>query len=84
MVMPRDGSYEPYARIAGDDQLLHVRFIEGPPRVLPGEAARVVLQVDDEASGLYPGAELELLENGDRRVGLITVSRLVSSTIPTV
>jgi hypothetical protein len=84
MVMPREGSYEPYARIAGDDQLLHVRFIEGPPTVLPGESARVVLEFDDEPVHLRPGTELELVEDGTKLVGLITVSRLVSSTIPTI
>ena len=84
MVMPRDGSYHPSARIAGHDQLLHVRFIEGPPKVLPGESARVVLELDGEGAGLFPGAELELFENGTQRVGLITVDRLVSSTIPMI
>lgn len=84
MVMPREGSYTPHARVAGDDQLLHVRFIEGPPTVQPGESARVVLEVDDQPVPLGPGTELELVEDGMKIVGLITVSRLVSSTVPIV
>lgn len=83
MVMPREGSYCPWARIAGDDQLLRVRFIEGPPAVFPGECARVVVELEAEAAGLRSGTELELVD-GAKLVGLITVGRLVSSTIPTI
>ncbi len=82
MVMPREGNYRPWARIAGEDQLLRVRFIEGPPAVFPGESARVVVELEAEAAGLRSGTELELVD-GAKLVGLITVGRLVSSTVPT-
>ena len=83
MVMPRDGSYRPWARIAGHDQLLRVRFIEGPPAVFPGESARVVVELEAEPAGVRRGTELELVD-GSKLVGLITVGRLVSSTVPIV
>lgn len=83
MVMPRDGSYRPWARVAGDAHLLRVRFIEGPPAVFPGESARVVVELEAETAGLPTGTELELVD-GTKLVGLITVDRLVSSTVPTI
>ena len=83
-VMPRAGSYRPYARIAGGDQLLQVRFIEGPPVVAPGEFAQVLLELEADAWDVAPGSELELVENGTDCVGLVTVGRFVSSTVPTI
>lgn len=83
MVMPRDGSYRPWARIAGDGQLLRVRFIEGPPNVFPGESARVVIEIEGDSGVVRTGTELELVD-GTKLVGLIAVGRLVSSTIPVV
>jgi len=76
-VAPRDGSYRPFAR-AGSD-MLRIRMIEGPPRLDPGDEARVVVEVEtssfDEAL-LAPGAELDLVEHEGRRVGILSVLRL--------
>jgi hypothetical protein len=83
-VIPRDGSYRPLARIAGVDQLLRVRFIEGPPAVAPGDFAQVLLELETDAGDVAPGSELELIENGTDCVGLVTVGRFVSSTVPTI
>jgi hypothetical protein len=83
-VMPRDGSYRPFARVAGEDHLLRVRFIEGPPAVAPGEFARVLLELEAETGDVVPGSELELIENGTDCVGLVTVGRFLSSTVPSV
>ena len=65
------------------DQLLRVRFIEGPPAVFPGESARVVIELEAEPAGVRSGTELELVD-GTKLVGLITVGRLVSSTVPII
>lgn len=78
VVLPRDGSYRPFVRFAAGGPLLRVRFIEGPPRLGPGDSGRVVLEI--ETSGiddlLVSGAELELVERGACAVGLVMVSRL--------
>lgn len=78
-VSPREGSYRPFARFPGGGPLLRLRFIEGPPRLAPGDCGRVVLEletagVDDEL--LVTGAELELVERGTSAVGLVTVARV--------
>ena len=79
VVLPRDGSYRPFARFHFGGPLLRVRFIEGPPRLEPGDSGRVVLELEtagiDDAL-LVSGAELELVERGASSVGLVTVSRL--------
>ena len=79
VVLPRDGSYRPFARFRFGGPLLRVRFIEGPPRLGPGDSGRVVLEletsgIDDDL--LVSGVELELIERGVVAVGLVTVSRL--------
>lgn len=72
-VRPREGSYSPFARL-GDD-LLRVRVIEGPPRLAPGEGARVVLECDADHD-LRDGAELQLVEL-EQVVGHVTVLRVL-------
>ena len=77
-VSPRDGSYRPFIGCGGER--LRVRFIEGPPRLAPGDTGRVVLEVESsEAAGamLVSGSELELFETDARAIGLVTVARLV-------
>ena len=77
-ILPRDGSYRPFARLQTGGPLLRLRFIEGPPVLAPGDCGRVVVEletvVDDDV--LTPGVELELVEHGAAAVGLVTVSRL--------
>ena len=72
-VAPREGSYRPHARIAIDEPLLRIRFIEGPPQIAPGDAARVVVEIENDVQ-LAGGCELDVLEH-DRVVGLMTVTR---------
>ena len=74
-VMPRHGSYQPFARVG--KTLQRVRFIEGPPSVAPGESARVVLEVDAHALRMTQGTELDLIELEGRAVGIITVLRVL-------
>jgi len=75
-VAPREGSYRPFTRV--DDRVSRALLLEGPPRLAPGDAARVMLELEDDlaASALRNGTELELLEHGDRVVGSITVLRV--------
>lgn len=76
-VSPRDGTYRPF--IGDGGARLRVRFIEGPPRLAPGETGRVVLEIEsDGAVGaiLFSGSELELFEAESRAIGLVTVARL--------
>ena len=78
-VAPRDGSYWPFARSADVDDLFRIRLIEGPPRLWPGDAARVVAEIESVGAGttiLVPGSELELFERGEQPVGVISVLRL--------
>jgi hypothetical protein len=76
VIAPRDGSYRPFARIVdGPEPMLRIRFIEGPPRLLAGDGARVVVELETPAS-LRAGAELELVEHAGRVVGVMTVLRL--------
>ncbi len=71
-IAPREGSYH---ALAGS---MPVRFIEGPPAIDPGQAARVVVELDTHAADeaqLAPGSELHLIEE-DRVVGVLTVTRV--------
>jgi hypothetical protein len=79
-VLPRDGSYRPFARLV-DGPLLRVRFIEGPPQLVPGETARVVIEVDGSAV-LHVGAEIEILEHSIDPVGVATICALRPGAIP--
>ena len=84
-VLPRAGSYRPYARLRSGGPLVRVRFIEGPPTLAPGDCGRVVLEletaVDDDL--LVTGAELELIEREMRAVGVVTVSRFWRDALAT-
>jgi hypothetical protein len=80
-IAPRDGSYRPF--LASSPERIRIRFIEGPPSIAPGQAGRVVVELESpltENSPLTPGAELDLLEE-DRVVGIFTVARVWRSAI---
>lgn len=79
VVLPRHGSYRPFVRFPLGGPLLRVRFIEGPPRLRPGDSGRVVLEIESSVIDedlLVSGAELELVERGACAVGLVTIARL--------
>ena len=78
-IAPRDGSYRPFARLAEAQDLLRIRVIEGPPRLAPGDAGRVVAEVEDPGSAedvIRPGVELDLLERDQHLVGMLSVLRV--------
>jgi hypothetical protein len=70
-IAPREGSYRP---TIGS---MLMRFIEGPPTIEPGQAARVVVEIEEAADRLQltAGDELEIFEQ-ERVVGILTVTRL--------
>ena len=70
-IAPREGSYRP---TVGSTPM---RFIEGPPIIAPGQAARVVVEIEESADLLHltAGTELEIVEQ-ERVVGILTVTRL--------
>lgn len=72
-VAPREGSYRPFAWI--HERLLRIRLLEGPPRLAPGEEARVVLEIEAEVE-MRRGQELRVVELDDRVVGIATVLRV--------
>ncbi len=73
-VAPREGSYRPFARAAG--RTMRATLLEGPPRLAPGDEARVVLELDSDFESVREGAELQLLELDERVVGMLTVLRV--------
>lgn len=77
-VLPRDGSYRPFARLQAGGPLLRLRFIEGPPVLAPGDCGRVVMEIETTIDDglLTSGVELELVEHEAAPVGLVMVSRL--------
>ena len=73
-VAPRDGSYRPFARHGL--RVVRARLFEGPPRLSPGEQDRVMIELESGIDALQRGEELEILERGDRIVGLLTILRV--------
>ena len=73
-VMPRHGSYQPFARLGRT--LQRVRFIEGPPVLSPGESARVVLEVDADGLRVSQGTDIDLVELEGQTVGIATILRV--------
>ena len=73
-VAPREGSYRPFARHG--PRVVRARLFEGPPLLGPGEEDRVVLELESDIGTLNRGAELQILELGDRVVGVATVLRI--------
>ena len=75
-IAPRNGTYRPFVRSAHGERA-RVRFLEGPPRIAPGDAALVVAEVESDADEvLVAGVELDLIEPDGRLVGLATAVRL--------
>lgn len=71
-VAPREGSYRPFAAV--DGVLIRALLLEGPPLLAPGDAARVMIELEDDAI-VCEGAELPLCEHGGV-VGYLTVLRV--------
>ena len=53
-----------------------VRFVEGPPQIAPGDAALVVAEIETADNALLAGDEMDLVEPGERVVGIVTLLRL--------
>ena len=80
-VSPRDGSYRPFLGSHSGERI-RVRFIEGPPKLAPGDTGRVVLEIESaKAATLVSGAELELFETDAPAIGLVTVARVVRAAL---
>jgi translation elongation factor EF-Tu-like GTPase len=78
-VAPREGSYRPFARLG--DRTTRALLLEGPPLLAPGDAARVMLELEVDAATsvertIDAGTELQLLEHDERVVGTVTVLRV--------
>ena len=73
-VAPREGSYRPFMRV--DEQTTRARLLEGPPLLLPGDEARVMLEVEGDGRAVRDGAEYPVLELDQRVVGIVTVMRV--------
>ena len=73
-VAPREGSYRPFARHG--PRVVRACLFEGPPLLGPGEEDRVMLELESDIDNVHRGAELEILELGERVVGLATVLRV--------
>ncbi len=79
VITPRDGSYRPFAS-AGEARI-RIRMIEGPPFIEPGQAARVVVEVErGEIESLAVGTEL-VLQESDTVVGRLTVLRVMREAV---
>ncbi|HEX2059172.1 MAG TPA: hypothetical protein VHK90_00380 [Thermoanaerobaculia bacterium] len=74
-VAPRDGSYRPY--VAAADFVTRARVFEGPPRLAPGDEARVMLEIESDS---LDTDELQVLEHDHRLVGIVTVLRICRSS----
>ena len=73
-VAPREGSYRPYARHG--PRIVRARVFKGPPLLAPGDADRVMLELEADFDGLRRGEELQILERDERVVGHLTVMRI--------
>lgn len=73
-VAPREGSYRPFARHG--PRVVRACLFEGPPLLGPGEEDRVMLELESDIDNVHRGVELEILELGERVVGLATVLRV--------
>lgn len=74
-VAPRNGTYRPLVRSPRGDQA-RVRFLEGPPQIAPGDGALVVAELEGSEESILAGEELDLIEPGDRLVGIVTLMRV--------
>ena len=78
-VSPRDGSYRPFVRHGA--RIVRARVFEGPPRLAPGDAGRVMVELESGMASLDRGVELELLERDEHLVGFLTVLRICRSPV---
>ena len=72
-VLPREGSYRPFVRI--DGEMGRARFFEGPAVFSPGDAARVMIELETSAAP-PDGCEFELLEHDQQIVAVANVMRV--------
>jgi hypothetical protein len=73
-ILPRDGSYRPFAETR-EGARLRIRVIEGPPAIAPGQDGSIVAEIEGPALDLPAGCELDLMEH-EQRVGILTVMRV--------
>lgn len=72
-IAPREGSYRPFARYG--PHVTRACLFEGPALLAPGEADRVMLELDADLDAAR-GEDLQILELDERIVGLATVLRV--------
>lgn len=78
---PREGSYRPWATPFASPDRVRLRVIEGPPSLAPGDSAMIVAEIESGSpDALAAGAELDLLDIDDQRVGLLHVMRYLRSS----
>jgi len=76
-IAPRAGDYRPFVKSA-TGAMLRLRFIEGPPRIAPGQEGRVVAELETPVTDdalFAPGAELDVIEH-ERVVGILMLGRI--------
>lgn len=78
-VSPRDGSYRPFVRHG--ERIVRARVFEGPPRLAPGDGARVMVELEADLDSASRGADLDLLERDERLVGVMTILRICRSPL---
>jgi hypothetical protein len=66
--------------VRGEQTMIRVRFIEGPPAISPGDSARVVVEIESDCMRLSSGTEFDLLELDTKTVGYLTVGRHLPSS----
>jgi len=80
-IAPRDGTYRPVLR-ARHGASARVIFLEGPPQIAPGDGAIVVAQFEERGDeALVAGDDLDVVEPGERLVGLATLMRVMRPVI---
>lgn len=73
-VAPREGSWRPLARLGGHTS--RATLFEGPASLAPGDAARVMIELESHAPRLDVDREFELLEDGQQVVAVVSVLRV--------
>jgi hypothetical protein len=80
-VAPREGTYRPILRTR-QGGCARVIFLEGPPQIAPGDGAIVVAQFEERGDeALVAGDDLDVIEPGERLVGLATLMRVMRPAI---
>ena len=78
-IAPRNGTYMAAVRSAQGERA-RVRFLEGPPQIAPGDGALVVAELDGHGKP-SAGDELDLIEPGERHVGIVTLLRVLRRAV---